>query len=86
MSASQHGTAIYFSLGGFYSLSMDYITAKFCMTCTAQSKNTKCPIDAHCQRHRRKDLRITKDCDELIDKQLSTFQVDHMQENINLGF
>ena len=43
-------------------------------------------IDAHCQHHRRKDLRITKDCDELIDKQISTFQVDHMQENINLVF
>ena len=31
-----------------------------------KNKNTKCPIDAHCQRHRRKDLRITKDCNELI--------------------
>ena len=27
---------------------------------------TKCPIDANCQRHRRKDLRFTKDCNELI--------------------
>ena len=25
---------------------------------TERNKNTKCPIDAHCQRHRRKDLRI----------------------------
>ena len=31
-----------------------------------KNKNTKCPTDAHCQRHRRKDLRITKDCNELI--------------------
>ena len=23
------------------------------------NKNTKCPIDAHCHRHGRKDLRIT---------------------------
>ena len=28
------------------------------------NKNTKCPIDAHCHRHRRKDLRFTKDCIE----------------------
>ena len=36
-----------------------------------KNKNTKCPIDAHCQRHRRKDFRITKDCNELI----SNFQL-----------
>ena len=26
------------------------------------NKNTKCPIDAHCHRHCRRDPRITKDC------------------------
>ena len=26
--------------------------------------NTKCPIDAHCHRHCRKDPKITKDCIE----------------------
>ena len=31
-----------------------------------KNKSTKCPIDAHCQCHRRKDFRITKDCNELI--------------------
>ena len=36
-----------------------------------KNKNTKCPIDAHCQCHRRKDFRITKDCNELI----SNFQL-----------
>ena len=30
------------------------------------NKNTKCPIDAHCHRHRRKDLRFTKDCIEFL--------------------
>ena len=27
----------------------------------AKNKNTKCPIDAHCHRHRRQDIRITKE-------------------------
>ena len=27
----------------------------------SKNKNTKCPIDAHCHRHCRKDLRITED-------------------------
>ena len=31
-----------------------------------QNKNTKCPIDAHCHRHCRKDPRITKDCIEVL--------------------
>ena len=31
-----------------------------------KNKSTKYPIDAHCQCHRRKDFRITKDCNELI--------------------
>ena len=26
-----------------------------------QNKNTKCPLDAHCHRHCRGDLRISKD-------------------------
>ena len=30
------------------------------------NKNTKCPIDAHCHRHCRKDPRITKDCIEVL--------------------
>ena len=30
------------------------------------NKNTKCPIDAHCHRHCRRDPRITKDCIELL--------------------
>ena len=29
------------------------------------NKNTKCPIDAHCHRHCRKDPRITKDWEVL---------------------
>ena len=29
------------------------------------NKNTKCPIDAHCHRHCRRDPRITNDCIEL---------------------
>ena len=28
---------------------------------TNKNKNTKCPIDAHCHRHCRRDPRITKD-------------------------
>ena len=37
-------------------------------TCLPQilvNKNTKCPIDAHCHRHCRKDSRITKDWEVL---------------------
>ena len=30
------------------------------------NKNTKCPIDAHCHRHCRRDPRITKDCIEVL--------------------
>ena len=32
----------------------------------SNNKNTKCPIDAHCHRHCRKDPRITKDCIEVL--------------------
>ena len=31
-----------------------------------QNKNTKCPIDAHCHRHCRRDPRITKYCIEVL--------------------
>ena len=31
------------------------------MILACKNKNTKCPIDAHCHRHCRKDLRITED-------------------------
>ena len=31
-----------------------------------RNKNTKCPIDAHCHRHCRRDPRITKDCIEVL--------------------
>ena len=30
------------------------------------NKNTKCPTDAHCHRHCRRDPRITKDCIEFL--------------------
>ena len=36
------------------------------VTCQERNKNTKCPIDAHCHHHCRKDRRITKDCIEVL--------------------
>ena len=32
--------------------------------CKFKNKNTKCPIDAHCHRHCRKDVRITEEHNE----------------------
>ena len=31
-----------------------------------ENKNTKCPIDAHCHRHCRRDPRIAKNCIEVL--------------------
>ena len=43
------------------------------VTCQERNKNTKCPIDAHCHHHCRKDRRITKDCIEVL--QVLSFSV-----------
>ena len=39
-----------------YEVHLDYFST---------NKNTKCPIDSHCHRNCRQDLRVTKDCIEL---------------------